>query len=97
MGQLLSVTPESRNVSAGTLVEITCASPESGLNFFSLTTTPQVDGSNTVVTHPNGSTQHTLSFIAPSQNSTIDISCIAVKGTFVDQSKSVLMIQGDSV
>lgn len=97
MGQLLSATPESRNVSAGTLVEITCASTVTGLNFFSLTTTPQVYGSNTVVTHANGGTQLTLSFIAPSQNSTIDISCIAVKGTFVDQSIAVLMIQGDSV
>ena len=97
MGQLLSATPESRNVSAGTLVEITCASTVTGLNFFSLTTTPQVYGSNTVVTHPNGGIQHTLSFIALSQNSTIDISCIAIKGTSVNQSKSVLMIQGDSI
>ena len=97
VGQLLSVTPVSRNVSAGTLVEFTCASPETGLNFFSLTTIPHVDGSDTVVTHPNGGTQHTLSFIVPAQHSTIDILCIAVKSAVVDQRKSVLMIQGKPV
>ena len=87
----------SRNVSAGTLVEITCTSTVTGLNYFSLTTEPQVDGSNTVVTHPNEGTQHTLSFNAPAQNSTINVSCIAIKGSVVDQSKSVLMIQGEPV
>ena len=97
MGQLLSAIPVSRNVSAGTLVQITCASTETGLNFFSLTTTPHIDGSDTVVTHPNGGTQHTLmiSFIAPVQHSTIDILCIAVKGAVVDQSISALTIQGE--
>ena len=97
MGPLLSVTPVSRNVSAGTIVQSTCASTETGLTFFSLTTTPLINGSDTVVTHPNGGTQHTLSFIVPAQHSTIDILCIAVKGTVVDQRKSVLMIQGKPV
>ena len=97
VGQLLSATPQSRNVSAGTLVEITCVTPENGLTLFSLTTTPVINGSDTVVTHTNGGTQHTLSFITPAQHSTIDILCIAVKGTVVDQSISVLTIQGEFV
>ena len=67
VGQLLSATPVSRNVSAGTLVQITCATPVTGLTVFSLTTTTHIDGSDTVVTHPNGGTQRTLSFIAPAQ------------------------------
>ena len=96
MGQLLSATPESRNVSVGTLVEITCASSETGLDYFNLTTEPQVDGSNITDTQPNGGTQHTLSFIAPAQNSII-VSCIVVKGSVVDQSIAVLMIQGEPV
>ena len=97
VGQLLSVTPVSRNVSAGTIVQSTCASTATGLIFFSLTTTPLINGSDTVVTHPNGGIQHTLSFIVPAQHSTIDILCIAVKGTVVDQRKSVLTIQGNPV
>ena len=97
MGQLLSATPESRNVSAGTLVEISCATPETGLTVFSLTTTPHIDGSATVVTHPNGGTQHMLSFIAPVQHSIINIACVVVKGTVSDQSIAVLIIQGESV
>ena len=95
VGQLLSATPVSRNVSAGTLVQNTCATTETGLTIFSLTIAPHIDGSDTVVTHPNGGTQHTLSFIAPVKHSTIDILCIAVKGTVVDQSISVLTIQGE--
>ena len=97
VGQFLSATPESRNVSAGTLVEFSCSSPETGLNFFSLTTIPHIDGSDTVVTYPNEGTQHTLSFIAPVQCSIVNISCIGVKGGVVDQSKSVLMIQGKPI
>ena len=97
VGLLLSVTPVSRNVSAGTTVQSTCASTETGLTFFSLTTTPLINGSDTVVTHPNGGTQFTLSFIAPVKHSTIDILCITVKGTVVEQSISVLMIQGETV
>ena len=97
VGQLLSATPASRNVSAGTLVQITCASPETGLNFFRLTTSPLINGSDTVITYPNGGTQHTLSFIAPVKHSTIDILCITVKGTVVEQSISVLTIQGEPV
>ena len=76
-------------------MQITCASPETGLNFFSLTTTPHIDGSDTDVTHSNGGTQHTLSFTAPAYYSTVNILCIAVKGTVVDQSIAVLMIQGE--
>ena len=97
MGQLLSTIPVSRNVSAGTLVEVTCATTETGLTAFSLTTTPHIDGSHTVVTHPNGGTQYTLSFIAPAQHSTINIACFAVKGTVSDQNIAVLMSQGEPV
>ena len=97
MGQLLSVIPVSRNISAGISVEFTCATPETGLTVFSLTTTPFIDNSDRVVTHPNGGTQHTLSFIAPVQHSTINIACFAVKGTVSDQSIAVLIIQGESV
>ena len=99
VGQILSTTPVSRNVSAGTLVNFTCATPETELTAFALTATPHIDGSDTVVTHPNGGTQLTLmiSFIVPVQHSTIDILCIAVKGAVVDQSISVLTIQGEPV
>ena len=97
MGQLLLATPVSRNASAGTLLEFTCATLETGLTAFSLTTLPHIDGSDIVVTHPNGGTQHTLSFIAPVQHSTINIACIAVKGMVNDQGIAVLMIQGGPV
>ena len=95
MGQLLSASPESKNVSAGTLVEFTCATPETGLTAFSLTTSPHIDGSDRVVTHPNEGTQHTLSFIAPVQDSTILVACFVVKGMVSDQGIAVLMIQGE--
>ena len=96
MGQILSTTPVSRNVSAGTLVNFTCATPETELTAFALTATPHIDGSDTVVTHPNGGTQLTLSFIAPAQHSTVNIACIVViEGTVRDQNIAVLMIQGE--
>ena len=97
MGQLLLVAPVSRNVSAGTLTNFTCGTPETGLTVFSITITPSVDGS-TVTTHTNGGIkQLTLSFIAPAQYSAINILCIAIKGVVFDQSIAVLMIQGEPV
>ena len=97
---LLSDTPQSRNVSAGTLVEFTCATPETGLAAFAMST--DVILGNTMsndVMLPNGDRQLTLSFIAPSKHQLITISCVAARiNTMgmveVNQSTAILMIQG---
>ena len=59
------------------MVEFTCAVPASGLTSFAISTTPTVgdsviDGSDL----PNGDRQVTLSFIAPSDQTSINIVCV---------------------
>ena len=98
---ILSDTPQSRNVSAGTLVEFTCATPETGLTAFTITTIVILENimSNDVLL-PNGDRQLTLSFIAPSEHQLINIVCIATRintmqGVVeVNTSTAILMIQG---
>ena len=93
---MFSTTPQSGNVSAGTMVEYICAVPASGLTTFSLSTTPPVGGSVTDDNIlPNGDRQVTLSFIAPSDQNSISIVCVALKGIDLNQSSAVLMIQGN--
>ena len=97
---ILSDTLQSRNVSAGTSVNFTCATPETGLLSFDIT--PDVTLVNTMssdVTHPNGDRQLTLSFIAPSEHQLINIACIASRFNAMsvvefNQSTAILMIQG---
>ena len=64
---MFSTTPQSRNVSAGTMVEFQCAAPANGLTSFGIITTPTV-GDSVVDDNilPNGDRQVKLSFIAPS-------------------------------
>ena len=93
---MFSTTPQSRNVSAGTMVEFTCAAPASGLTSFGIHTTPTVggnvvDGSDL----PNGDRLVTLYFTAPSDQTSISIVCVAVTTTGFNQSLAVLMIQGN--
>ena len=97
-GVLFSTTPLSRNVTTGTMVEFTCAAPASGLTSFAITTTPTVEGSvNDGSDLPNGDRQVTLSFIAPSDQTSINIVCVATTATGFNQSFAVLMIQGNKV
>ena len=91
---MFSTTPQSRNVSAGTMVEFTCATPASGLIFLGITATPQVEDSVTDDNNlSNGDRELTLSFIAPSDQTIINIACVAATTTF-NQTIAVLMIQG---
>ena len=93
---MFSATPQSRNVSAGTMVEFTCAAPASGLTSFGISTTPPVGGSvidDNILS--NGDRQVTLNFIAPSDQTSISIFCVATTTTEFNQSLAVLMIQGN--
>ena len=99
---ILSDIPQSRNVSAGTLVKFTCATPEIGLTAFTITTDLTLGNamSNDVVL-PNGGRQLTLSFIAlsTSGHQLITIACIATKINTMgmvkfNTSTAILMIQG---
>ena len=94
-GILLSVIPRSRNVSAGTFVELVCATKESGVTTFGMTTTPELEHGNSVrLNLPNGGRQHTLSFIALSEHSNITVTCGAVRFPDVNETTAMLMIQG---
>ena len=77
------------------MVNFTCAAPASGLTSISISATPpvgsSVTGDNIL---PNGDRQATLSFIAPSDQTSINIVCVALTATDFKQSKAVLMIQG---
>ena len=95
-GVLFSTTPQSRNVSAGTMVEFTCAAPASGLTSFGISATPPI-GSSVSSDLPNGDRQVTLSFIAPSDQTSINIVCVATTATDFNQSFAVLMIQGNVI
>ena len=92
---MFSTSPQSRNVSAGTMVEFTCASPASGLIVIGITATPPVEDSVTDDNNlSNGDREVTLRFIAPSDQTIIYISCAATTTTTFNQSIAVLMIQG---
>ena len=97
---ILSDTPQSRNVSAGTSVELICATPEVGLAAFGITTSVTlVNTMSNDVLLPNGDRQISLSFIAPSEHQLINIACIATRintiGVVeVNISTAILMIQG---
>ena len=103
---ILSGTLKSRNVSAGTLVEFTCATPETELASFTITTdVPIVNNMSNIsdVILPSGDRQLTLSFIAPSKHAMlITIACIATRVNTmgvveVNTSISTLMIQGKNI
>ena len=95
---MFSTIPQSRNVTAGTTVEFTCAAPASGLTSFGISTNPTVEGSAVGGSDlPNGDRQVTLSFIAPSDQTSINIVCVATTATDFKQSTAVLMIQGNKV
>ena len=97
-GVLFSTTPQSRNVSAGTMVEFTCAAPASGLTSMGITATPPIGSSDTDDNIlPNGDRQVTLSFIALSDQTSINIVCVATTATDFNQSIALLMIQGNKV
>ena len=87
--------PESRNVSVGTFVKLVCATEESGVATFGMTTTPELEHGNSVrLNLPNGGRQHTLSFIALSEHSSITVTCGAVRFPDVNETTAMLMIQG---
>ena len=93
---MFSTTPQSRNVSAGTMVEFTCAAPASGLTSFSISTNPTVGSSTTDGSDlPNGVRLLTVNFIALSDQTSISIVCVATTTTGFNQSLAVLMIQGN--
>ena len=95
---MFSTTPQSRNVSAGTMVEFTCAAPVNGLTSLGISTTPTVGGSVVGGSDlPNGDRQVTLNFIAPSDQTSISIVCVATTTTGFNQSLAVLMIQGNRI
>ena len=81
-------------------MEFTCATPETGLLSFAMST--DVTLGNTMkndVILPNGERQLTLSFIAPSEHQLINIACIATRlnsmSMFeVNSSTAILMIHG---
>ena len=93
---ILSVTPESKNVSEGKMVKFYCATPDSGV-FFSWSTMPNVG--NTFVNDtdlPGGGKQSVLSFIATSQNKKTIVRCFATKDTTSVVNSALLLVQGKS-
>ena len=90
--------PQSRNVSAGTLVELTCATEESGVTSFGISTTPELKHSNSVrLNLPNGGRQHTLGFMALSEHSSIIVTCSAIRLPDVNETTAIMMVQGKRV
>ena len=92
---ILSKVPQSRNISAGTLVEFTCATEESGVTSLVISIEPPVAHQESISTDlPNGGKQHQLSIIASSEHSIIIIRCTAVRIPDVNQTTAILMLQG---
>ena len=91
----LSKSPQSRNVSVGTLVEFTCATKESEVTSLVISTLPSVPHHESISSDlPNGGRQYTLSFIVPSEHSNITVICTAVRIPDVNQTTAILMSQG---
>ena len=95
---ILSVTPESRNVSEGKMVEFSCASPNTGVGF-SWSTIPHV---GTTMIEPDNTSPElgklsTLRFTASSQQNNTQVICFAVIGTNSNQSTALLLVQGKPI
>ena len=87
---ILSKLPQSRNVSAHTLVEFTCATEESGVNTLVISTEPSVaHHESTSIDLPNGGKQHQLSIIVPSEHSSITIRCTAFRPPDINQTTAI--------
>ena len=92
----MSVTPESRNVSEGKMVEFYCATPDSGVTL-SWSTTPNVGTTTRSDSNfPSGGKQSVLNFIATAQHNNTNITCNAVKVPSAFQSTALLLVQGKS-
>ena len=82
------------------MVNFTCAAPASELTSFgiAITATPPVEGTDSDDNIlPNGDRQVTVSFIAPSDQTSIIITCAASSTTGLNEHIAVLMIQGNIV
>ena len=93
---IFSVTPESRNVSEGMIVEFSCATPDSGV-FLNWQTKPlnvDIGYKLLVFTPPEGGKLSLLSFTATAQHNNISIMCLAVKVPNSNQSTALLLVQG---
>ena len=76
------------------MVEFTCAAPANGITVIGITATPPVEDSVTDDNILNEHREVTLSFIAPANQTIINIACVAVTTTTFNQRTAVLMIQG---
>ena len=91
----LSVTPESRNVSEGKMVEFSCATRHRGVTI-TWETIPHVETTNKNDTDlSGGGMQSVLSFIATAQHNNTTIICIVVNSGG-SQSTAFLFVQGKS-
>ena len=76
-------------------MELVCATEESGVTTFGLSTTPEIGQSNSVrLNLPNGGRKQTLNFMAPSEHSSIIVTCLAIRLPDVNETTAILMIQG---
>ena len=79
-------------------MEFTCATAESGVTSFGISTTPAfVDQISVPIALANGGRQQILSFFAPSGHSSITITCVAIRLPDVNETTAILMIQGKIV
>ena len=79
-------------------MELTCATEESGVTSFGISTTPELENGNSVrLNLPNGGRQHTLSFMALSEHSSITVVCIAIRLPDVNETTAIMMVQGKRV
>ena len=92
---ILSVAPESRNVSEGKMVEFSCATPDSGVNLGWITVPPNVDvGTPVVSTPPGGGKLSVVSFTATAQQNNLYVICLAVKIPNSNHTTALLLVQG---
>ena len=90
----LSVTPESRNVSEGKMVEFICASPDTGV-IIGWNTAPIVGNPIIIeISLPGGGKQSNYSFTATAQRNKTVITCIVTKDGYVITNSALLLIQG---
>ena len=92
---ILSVTPESKNVSEGTMVEFSCASPDTGVEF-SWSTKPHVQTTERGMdrTNPDVGKLSTFSFTASAQQNNTQIICTVFVNSTSNQGTALLLVQG---
>lgn len=90
---IISLPPESQNVTEGSMVSFVCVTPDSGVTL-SWHTSPIVTNPIYTTVVDDRRKLSSLNFTATVQRNNTIVTCVANKHTSVNKTKAVLLVQG---